>query len=82
MRITIPDLSLVLLMGASGAGKSSFAKKHFLSTEILSSDHYRGVVSDDETDQSASKDAFDVLHYIAAKRLAAGKLTEIGRAHV
>ncbi|MEO1393254.1 MAG: polynucleotide kinase-phosphatase [Cyanobacteria bacterium J06634_5] len=82
MRITIPDLSLVLLMGASGAGKSSFAKKHFLSTEILSSDHYRGVVSDDETDQSASKDAFDVLHYIAAKRLAAGKLTVIDATNV
>ncbi|MEM9089862.1 MAG: polynucleotide kinase-phosphatase [Cyanobacteria bacterium P01_F01_bin.53] len=82
MRITIPELSLVLLMGASGAGKSSFARKHFLETEILSSDHFRGVVSDDETDQSASKDAFDVLHYIAAKRLAAGKLTVIDATNV
>ncbi|MEL6814904.1 MAG: polynucleotide kinase-phosphatase [Cyanobacteria bacterium J06598_3] len=82
MQITIPDLSLVILMGASGAGKSSFARKHFLPTEILSSDHFRGVVSDDETDQRASKDAFDVLHYIAAKRLAAGKLTVIDATNV
>lgn len=82
MKITIPELSLVILMGASGAGKSSFARKHFLETEILSSDHFRGVVSDDETNQSASKDAFDVLHYIADKRLAAGRLTVIDATNV
>ena len=82
MHITIPELSLVILIGASGCGKSTFARKHFKPTEILSSDHYRGVVSDDETDQSASKDAFEVLHYIAAKRLAAGRLTVIDATNV
>ncbi|MGB3786645.1 MAG: polynucleotide kinase-phosphatase [Phormidesmis sp.] len=82
MKITIPELSLVILMGASGSGKSTFARKHFAQTEILSSDHFRGVVSDDETDQSATKDAFDVLHYILAKRLKAGRLTVIDATNV
>lgn len=82
MKITFPELSLVILIGSSGAGKSTFARKHFAQTEILSSDHFRGVVSDDETDQSATKDAFDVLHYILAKRLKAGKLTVIDATNV
>src|SRR5215218_7984281 len=74
-RIDVPALSLVVLVGASGSGKSAFAKKHFLPTEVISSDFCRGLVSDDENDQAATKDAFDVLYYIAAKRLAAGKPT-------
>ena len=82
MKITLPDLSLVLLIGASGSGKSSFARRHFLGTEILSSDFYRGVVSDDENNQAASKDAFDALQFIATKRLAAGKLTVIDATNV
>ncbi len=81
MQITFPELSLILI-GASGAGKSTFARKHFKATEILSSDYFRGVVSDDENDQTCTKDAFDVLHYIAAKRLAAGKLTVIDATNV
>lgn len=75
--LTVPDFSLVLMMGASGSGKSSFAARHFRPTEVLSSDHCRGLVSDDETDQGATADAFDVLHYVAAKRLAARRLTVI-----
>lgn len=82
MHIKIPDQSLVVLIGASGSGKSTFAKKHFKHTEILSSDFCRGLVSDDENDQNATKDAFEVLHYIAAKRLAAGKLTVIDATNV
>ncbi len=77
MQIKIPELALVVLIGASGSGKSTFAKGHFKSTEVLSSDSCRGLVSDDENDQSATKDAFDVLHFIAAKRLAAGRLTVV-----
>ena len=80
--LKIPELSLVVLIGASGSGKSSFARKHFKATEVLSSDVCRGLVSDDENDQSATKDAFEVLHYIAAKRLAAGKLTVIDATNV
>ena len=77
MNIKIPELSLVLLIGVSGSGKSSFAAKHFLPTEVLSSDFCRGLVSDDQNNQSATQDAFDVLGYIAGKRLAAGRLTVI-----
>ncbi len=82
MKITIPELSLVVLIGASGAGKSSFAKKHFKSTEVISSDFCRGLICDDENNQAVSKDAFAVVHYIAAKRLAAGKLTVIDATNV
>jgi protein phosphatase len=82
MEIKIPKLSLVVLIGVSGSGKSTFAKKHFLPTEILSSDYCRGLVSDDENSQSATTDAFDVLRFIGAKRLAAGKLTVIDATNV
>src|SRR5262252_8477886 len=75
--LAIPELSLVVLIGASGSGKSTFARAHFQPTEVISSDFCRGLVADDENDQSATKDAFDVLHFIAGKRLAAGRLTVI-----
>ncbi len=77
MKVTLPELSLVVLIGPSGAGKSTFARRHFKPTEVLSSDHCRALVSDDENDLAATHDAFDVLHYVAAKRLAAGKLTVV-----
>jgi protein phosphatase len=82
MNVTIPELSLVVLIGTSGAGKSTFARKHFKATEVLSSDFCRGLVSDDENDQSVSRDAFELLHFIAAKRLAAGRLTVVDATNV
>jgi polynucleotide kinase-phosphatase len=82
MKLPIPDMSLVALVGASGSGKSTFAHKHFARTQILSSDFFRGLVSDDENDQSASAAAFDALHYVAGKRLAAGKVTVIDATNV
>jgi protein phosphatase len=75
--LPITDLSLVVLIGATGSGKSTFAARHFKPTEVISSDFCRGLVSDDENDQSATSDAFDVLHYIAGKRLAAGRRTVV-----
>ncbi|MEU6489572.1 polynucleotide kinase-phosphatase [Streptomyces sp. NPDC046984] len=75
--LPVTDLSLVVLVGASGSGKSTFARRHFKPTEIISSDFCRGLVSDDENDQSATRDAFDVLHYITGKRLAAGRRTVV-----
>ena len=77
MKITIPELCLVALVGPTGSGKSHFASRHFKSTEVVSSDDCRAMVADDATDQAATPDAFDVLNFIAAKRLRAGRLTVI-----
>lgn len=82
MEIKIPELALVVMVGASGSGKSTFTRTHFKRTEILSSDYCRGLVSDDENDQAATKDAFEVLHFIAGKRLKAGKLTVVDATNV
>ncbi|NRD52981.1 polynucleotide kinase-phosphatase [Corallococcus exiguus] len=82
MNIHIPELSLVVLIGPSGSGKSTFARRHFKPTEVLSSDTYRGVVSDDENNQEATKDAFETLRFVAAKRLARGLLTVVDATNV
>jgi protein phosphatase len=80
--IKIPELCLVTLVGVSGSGKSSFASKHFLPTEVISSDFCRGLVSDDENDQSATNAAFDVLHFIVDKRLEGGRLAVVDATNV
>ena len=82
MEIKLPELSLVLLIGASGSGKSTFARKHFNKHEIVSSDECRGIVSNDENNQSATSDAFDLLHYIIGKRLKNGLLTVVDATNV
>ncbi len=82
MKINIPEFSLIVLVGTSGSGKSTFARKHFLATEVLSSDYCRALVSNDENNQAATADAFEVLHFIAAKRLKAGLLTVIDATNV
>ncbi|MBN1429367.1 MAG: AAA family ATPase, partial [Anaerolineae bacterium] len=82
MTITIPTFSLVILIGPSGSGKSTFARRHFKATEILSSDACRGLVADDENDLSATGDAFEVLHFIAGKRLAARRLAVVDATNV
>jgi protein phosphatase len=80
--IAIPDLSLVALVGVTGSGKSTFARTHFAPTQVLSSDAFRAMVADDENDQSATRDAFDALHYVAGKRLRAGRLAVVDATHV
>jgi len=82
MKITLPELSLVVMIGTTGSGKSTFARTNFKPTEVLSSDFFRGLIADDENDQSATGDAFDALHYVASKRLAAGRLTVIDATNV
>ncbi len=81
-KIEIPEFCLVALVGATSSGKTSFAKKYFKSTEILSSDFFRGMVCDEESSQNASGDAFDVLYYIAQKRLKNGKLTVVDATNI
>jgi protein phosphatase len=66
----------------SGSGKSTFGRTHFLPSEVISSDFCRGLVSDDENAQDATNDAFDLLHYIAGKRLARGRLTVVDATNV
>lgn len=80
--IVVPDLALVVLVGASGSGKSTFAARHFAATQVLSSDAFRGMVADDELDQDATPDAFDALFYVAGKRLRAGRLTVVDATNV
>jgi protein phosphatase len=80
--LTIPELALVVMIGASGSGKSTLARRLFRATEVLSSDFCRGLVSDDENDQAATNDAFEVLHFIASRRLAAGRLTVVDATNV
>ncbi|MGH7650538.1 MAG: polynucleotide kinase-phosphatase [Gemmatimonadaceae bacterium] len=81
-KITIPELSLVVLIGASGSGKSTFAKTKFAPFETLSSDFCRGLVSNSENDQSATTAAFAILHAIAAQRLERGLLTVVDATNV
>lgn len=82
IEIKIPELSLVTLIGASGAGKSTFAAQHFLPTEIVSSDFCRGLITDDENSLNANKEAFELVHFIANKRLERGNLTVIDATNV
>lgn len=82
MTIDLPDPTLVLLIGPSGAGKSTFARQHFLTTEIVSSDHCRALITDDENNQSATADAFELLHFLTAKRLRYHRLTVIDATNV
>lgn len=82
MTIEIPEFALVLLVGASGTGKSSFAARHFLPTEVVSSDRARGWVADDENDQSATPDAFDLVHAVIEKRLKNRRFTVVDATNV
>lgn len=82
MLLTIPRPSLVLLIGVSGSGKSTFARSHFLPTETVSSDQCRALISDDEADQGVTDDAFELLHSIVEKRLRYGKLAVVDATNV
>ncbi|MGE0191555.1 MAG: polynucleotide kinase-phosphatase [Planctomycetota bacterium] len=82
MKLTIPELSLVVLIGPSGSGKSTFAAKHFLPTEVVSSDACRGLVSDDANNQAVTPQAFRLLNHIVGARLALGRLTVVDATNV
>ncbi len=80
--LVVPTSGLVVLVGASGAGKTSFAARHFAPTEVLSSDAFRALVGDDEADQSATAAAFDVLGRVLAHRLQRGRLSVVDATNV
>jgi polynucleotide kinase-phosphatase len=82
MRIVLPETCLVVLVGVSGSGKSTLARRHFAPSRVLSSDQFRAMLADDENDQSVTAEAFEALHYIAGKRLAAGRLTVVDATNV
>ncbi len=81
-QVNVPEMGLVVLVGVSGSGKSTFARTHFRETEVVSSDHCRGLVSDDENDQAATTDAFDLLHHLVGIRLRRGLLTVVDATNV
>ncbi|MDR5700211.1 polynucleotide kinase-phosphatase [Agromyces aerolatus] len=80
--LRIPQMALVLLIGSSGSGKSTFAREKFAPFETLSSDFFRGLVSNDENDQAATASAFEALRFVAAQRLTAGLLTVVDATNV
>lgn len=80
--IGLPDPSLVLLIGVTGSGKSTFAARHFRPTQVLSSDAFRALVADDETDQGATADAFELLHLAVDRRLYRRRLTVVDATNV
>ena len=75
--LVVSDPTLVVLIGAAGSGKSTFAASHFASAEILSSDVFRTAIAGDPTDQSVTGAAFKALHAALARRLLAGRLTVV-----
>lgn len=70
------------MCGPAGCGKSTFAAKHFLTTQVVSSDKCRALVSDDAANQRVSGHAFDLMHFIIEKRLALGRLTVADATHL
>ena len=82
IKIVVADPSLVVLIGAAGAGKSTFAARHFDPAEILSSDAFRELIAGDETDQRATKPAFGRLHRELRQRLAEGRLTVVDATNI
>jgi predicted kinase len=75
--IEIPGRALVALVGISGSGKSTFARRHFAASQVLASDGFRAMVADDENDLAATDDAFEILYAVAGKRLRRGRLTVV-----
>lgn len=75
--LIFPENTLILMCAAPGCGKSTFASRNFLSTQIVSSDQCRAMVCDDMEDMSVHKETFSLVRHIARMRMRLGKLTVI-----
>lgn len=73
--IEVPRRTLLVLCGPAGCGKSTFADQRFGATTIVSSDHCRAMICDDENNQQVNRDTFDLFYYIIQKRMLLGRFT-------
>ncbi|RYU09323.1 LLM class flavin-dependent oxidoreductase [Nocardioides iriomotensis] len=73
----LPDPALVVLVGASGSGKSTWAEQRYRAAEVVSSDALRGVVGSGRHDLDASTEAFALLDQIVAGRVRRGLTTVV-----
>jgi len=80
--IRLPDPALVVLVGAAGAGKSTFAARHFAAADVVSSDALRASVSGDEADQRFTRLVFSILHREVVRRLATGRTVVVDATNV
>lgn len=82
MKVLVPPGSLVLLVGISGSGKSTLAASVFPASAIISSDSAREMVSDDVSDQGATRDAFEVVSLLVRLRLRRALTTVVDATNV
>lgn len=81
--IVLPGRILIVLCGPAGAGKSTFARRFveqhkeegYRPTSIVSSDHCRALVCDNENNQQVNSDTFDLFYFLVCKRLSLGRPT-------
>jgi predicted kinase len=78
---TIPDPALVVLIGATGSGKSTFAAT-WNPSQVLELDAFRAMVSDSAGDQAATADAVAALRTVLEARLARKKTTILDATNV
>jgi len=81
-QLSMPAGGLVALVGVAGSGKSTFAAGHFPASAVLSSDAFRSLVAGDPADQTATDEAFSILHQVLDMRLARGLLTVVDATNV
>jgi alkanesulfonate monooxygenase SsuD/methylene tetrahydromethanopterin reductase-like flavin-dependent oxidoreductase (luciferase family)/predicted kinase len=75
--LTLPDPAVVVLVGPTGSGKSTWAASRYRRDEVVSSDDLRAVVGSGPHDLDASTDAFALLDQIVAARVGRGLTTVI-----
>ncbi|MBL1117125.1 AAA family ATPase [Streptomyces sp. 110] len=73
--------SLIALVGPPGAGKTTYARRHF-PTGRLCLDDYRQMATDDAADQSATPTAAQIQNLLLEARLARGLTTVVDSTNV